>query len=51
MGNIHVPGAWYRSRDHDWSSLYQRQIDFAQFGAEMQKLGQDLGQPAASMHH
>jgi uncharacterized membrane protein (UPF0182 family) len=28
-----------------------RQGDWAQFGAEMQKLGQDLGQPAASMHH
>jgi uncharacterized membrane protein (UPF0182 family) len=25
--------------------------DWAQFGAEMQKMGQDLGQPAASMHH
>jgi len=28
-----------------------RQGDWAQFGAEMQKLGQDLGQPAASMRH
>jgi uncharacterized protein len=28
-----------------------QQGDWAQFGAEMQKLGQDLGQPAASMHH
>jgi uncharacterized membrane protein (UPF0182 family) len=28
-----------------------RQGDWAQFGAEIRKLGQDLGQPAASMHH
>jgi hypothetical protein len=28
-----------------------RQGDWAQFGAEVDKLGQDLGQPAASMHH
>jgi uncharacterized membrane protein (UPF0182 family) len=28
-----------------------RQGDWTQFGAEMQKLGQDLGQPAPSMHH
>jgi hypothetical protein len=28
-----------------------RQGDWAEFGAEMQKLGLDLGQPAPSMHH
>ncbi len=28
-----------------------RQGDWAQFGAEIEKLGQDLGQPAASIHH
>jgi uncharacterized membrane protein (UPF0182 family) len=28
-----------------------RQGNWAEFGAEMQKLGQDLGQPVPSMHH
>ncbi len=28
-----------------------RQGDWAQFGVEIRKLGRDLGQPAASMHH
>jgi len=49
-GNV-TPDLQGAAAHYDRALQALRQGDWVQFGAEMQKLGQDLGRPGASMHH